>query len=90
MVQFAVEDPAGQARPATNFAGEGSFVSSLGVRSIWSRHKLANRKQRLNRLVGISVRKGIVLTEAQVQALERKEHDDEVCRERKSLSRLSG
>ena len=38
-------------------------------------------KQRLRALEKISAEQRIVLTEAQVQALERKKHDDEACGE---------
>ena len=82
VVQFAVEYPAyGQARTSNELRKRGIFVSPSGVRSIWLRHGLANFKQRLTRLEEKSAREGIVLTEAQVQALERKKHDDEVCGE---------
>lgn len=56
-------------------------VHFSGVRSIWLRHDLASMKQRLRALEKISAERGIVLTEAQVQAQERKKHDDEACGE---------
>ena len=56
----------------------GIFVSPSGVRSIWQRHGLSNFKQRLSGLEKKSAEEGIVLTEAQVQALERKQQDGEV------------
>ena len=81
-MQFAVEYPAyGQARTSNELRKRGIFVSPSGVRSIWLRHGLANLKRRLARLEKKSAREGIILTEAQVQALERKKHDDEVCGE---------
>ena len=82
VVQFAVEYPAhGQARASNELRKRGIFASPSGVRSIWLRHGLANFKQRLAVLEKKSAEEGIVLTEAQVQALERKQQDDEVCGE---------
>ena len=82
VVQFAVKYPAhGQARASNELRKRGIFVSPSGVRSIWLRHGLANFKQRLAVLEKKSAEEGIVLTEAQVQALERKQQDDEVCGE---------
>jgi hypothetical protein len=49
------------------------------VRSIWLRHDLANFKNRLKALEAIAAAKGGILTEAQVQALEKKKYDDEAC-----------
>lgn len=46
------------------------------VRSIWLRHNLANFKQRLTALEKEVAEKGIILSEQQVQALERKKEDD--------------
>jgi len=76
---FALEFPAcGQVRASNELRKRGVFVSPSGVRSIWLRHNLASMKQRLSALEKKSVEEGIVLTEAQVQALERKKQDDEV------------
>ena len=82
VVQFATDYPAhGQARTSNELRKRGIYVSPSGVRSIWLRHGLANFKQRLSVLEKKSAEEGIVLTEAQVQALERKQQDDEVCGE---------
>ena len=74
VVDYAVEYPAyGQLRVSKL----GVFVSASGVRWIWMRHDLANFKQRLKALEAMVANDGIVLTEAQVQALEKKKLDDE-------------
>ena len=82
VLDFAIAFPAhGQVRASNELRKTGVFVSPSGVRSIWLRHDLASMKQRLNALEKKSAEEGIVLTEAQVQALERKKHDDEACGE---------
>ena len=54
------------------------FVSPSGVRSIWLRHGLANFKDRLKTLEVKVAEQELILTEAQVAALEKKRQDDEV------------
>ena len=79
---FAIDFPAhGQVRASNELRKQGVFVSPSGVRSIWMRHGLASMKQRLRALEKKSAEEGLVLTEAQVQALERKKQDDETCGE---------
>lgn len=78
VLDYAIEDPAhGQARVSNELRKKGIFVSPSGVRSIWIRHDLANFKQRLKALEEKVAQEGIILTEAQVKALERKKLDDE-------------
>ena len=78
VIKFAIDFPAyGQARTSNELRKTGVFVSPSGVRSIWLRHNLANFKNRLKALEAKVAKDGIILTEAQVQALERKKHDDE-------------
>ncbi len=78
VVDYAVEyPPYGQVRVSNELRKLGVFVSASGVRSIWMRHNLANFKQRLKALEAKVANDGIVLTEAQVQALEKKKLDDE-------------
>ena len=79
---FALDFPAhGQVRASNELRKQGIFVSPSGVRSIWLRHSLESVNRRLAALEKKSAEAGIVLTEAQVQALERKKLDDEVCGE---------
>ena len=78
VISHAIEQPAhGQARTSNELRKKGVFVSSSGVRSIWLRHHLANFKQRLKALEAHVAETGVILTEEQVSALERKKLDDE-------------
>ena len=82
VVQYAIDEPAhGQVRVSNELRKNGVFVSPSGVRSIWLRNDLGNFKQRLKALEAKVAEEGIILTESQVQALERKKHDDEACGE---------
>ena len=74
---FALEQPAfGQVRVSNELRQRGIFVSPSGVRSVWLRHNLESFKKRLSALERYVAETGNVLTEAQVQALERKQDDD--------------
>lgn len=78
VVDYAVEYPAhGQTRTSNELRKKGVFVSPSGVRSIWLRHSLENFKGRLAALEEKVATDNIILTESQVQALERKKLDDE-------------
>jgi transposase InsO family protein len=80
--EYAVAFPAhGQHRTSNELRKQGIFVSGSGVRSVWLRHQLANFKHRLKALEVKVANEGIILTDAQVAALERKKHDDEACGE---------
>lgn len=82
VTEYAIEQPAhGQVRVSNELRKKGVFVSPSGVRSVWLRHDLANFKQRLKALEARIAEDGIILTESQVQALERKKLDDEACGE---------
>ena len=79
VLEFAVEYPAhGQVRVSNELRKKGVFVSPSGVRSIWLRHTLQSRKLRLKALEKRVAAEGLVLTEAQVVALERQRATDEV------------
>ncbi|MEW8156350.1 MAG: IS481 family transposase [Candidatus Thiodiazotropha endolucinida] len=78
VVQYAIDFPAhGQARASNELRKQGVFISSSGVRCIWLRHQLARFKDRLRSLEEKVAQEGIILTEAQIAALEKKKHDDE-------------
>ena len=82
VVKYALEHPAhGQLRSSNELRKAGIFVSASGVRSVWVRHKLANFKDRLKALESKVASEGLILTESQVMALERKKFDDEACGE---------
>lgn len=80
--EYALSYPAhGQQRTSNELRKQGIFVSGSGVRSIWLRHQLANFKDRLKALETKVALDGVILTEAQVIALEKKKFDDEACGE---------
>ena len=82
VVGYALDYPAhGQLRTSNELRKLGVFVSPSGVRSIWLRHNLAHFKARLTALEHKVAQEGLILTEAQVQALERKKQDDVACGE---------
>ena len=82
VIQSAIEYPAyGQHRTSNELRKAGVFISGSGVRSVWLRHNLENFKKRLAALEEKMANDGIILTDAQIAALEKKKHDDEACGE---------
>ena len=82
VLEYAIEQPAhSQHRTSNELRKKGIFVSGSGVRSIWLRHDLENFKKRLKALEEKVANDGIILSDAQVAALEKKKFDDEACGE---------
>ena len=77
VVEYAIEQPAhGQVRASNELRKRGVFISGSGVRSVWLRHQLECFKKRLIALEKRMADERMILTETQVQALERKKQDD--------------
>ncbi len=82
ILNLEIEKPAfGQVRVANELREKGFSTSPGGVRSVWMRHDLETFKKRLKALEKKVAEIGMVLTEAQIVALEKKKDDDVACGE---------
>ncbi|MBC7826789.1 MAG: IS481 family transposase [Chitinophagaceae bacterium] len=78
VVKMAFDYPAfGQQRTCNELRKQGIFISAGGVRSVWLRHNLEVFEKRLKALEARVAQDGLILTEAQLVAMERKKEKRE-------------
>lgn len=78
VVKMAFDNPAyGQSRASNELRKQGIFISAAGVRCVWQRHDLEVFDKRLKALEARVAQDGLILTEAQVIAMERKREKQE-------------
>jgi transposase InsO family protein len=78
VVAFAVEQPAyGQQRASNELKKKGQSVAPSTIRSVWLRHDLETFQKRLKALEAKVAQDGLVLTDSQVAALEKKKDEEQ-------------
>jgi transposase InsO family protein len=86
LLSYSLEFPThGQVRVCNEFKKDGISLSPGGVRSIWLRHKLEKSSLRLKRLEKWAAENSNILTENQVQALEKAKEEKEALGEIESF-----
>jgi transposase InsO family protein len=78
VVAYAVEQPVhGQQRASNELLKRGTTVSPSTIRCVWVRHDLETFQKRLKALEAKVAQDGLILTDGQVAALERKKEDEQ-------------
>lgn len=78
VVAYAIEHPEqGQARASNELKKRGISVSPAGIRCVWLRHDLETMQKRLKALEAKVAQDGMILTDTQIAALERKKEEQE-------------
>ncbi len=75
---MAIDKPAyGQVRASNELKKKGLFISPAGVRCVWQRHDLETFKKRLKAIEAKMAQENLILTEDQLQAMERSKKEKE-------------
>lgn len=78
VVAYATEQPAhGQQRVSNELLKRGHIVAPSTVRSVWLRHDLETFQKRLKALEAKVQQDGLILTDAQIAALEKKKEEQQ-------------
>ena len=78
VVAYAVEQPShGQARASNELRKKGISISPSTVRCVWLRHDMETFQKRLKALEAKVAQDGIILSDSQVAALERKKQEEQ-------------